>query len=145
VVVGAEVVSLPRRTTLPMIFTAVGTVPGGYNVEVNDAAGKFTVVEKEIKGKIREPMVPKPEPGISEVRSKMGEVAGETDLKRNKNLDVNVVQESGGLQSAIDKVADGIEFGLDKMGDAIAFPFKKMVDSSTIASRTRDKKAKRRN
>jgi hypothetical protein len=128
-----------------MIFTAVGTVPGGYNVEVNDAAGKFTVVEKEIKDKIREPMVPKPEPGISEVRSKMGGVAGETDLQRKKNLDVNVVQESGGLQSAIDKVADYIEFGLDKIGDGMAFPFKKMVDASTIASRTRDKKAKRQN
>ena len=145
VVVGAEVVSLPRRATLPIRFTALGTVPGNYRVEVNDAAGKFTVVEKEIKGKIREPMVPKPEPGISEVRSEMGEVAGETDLQRKKNLDVNVVQESGGLQSAIDKVADYIEFGLDKMGDGMAFPFKKIVDSSTTASKNKDKKSKRQN
>jgi hypothetical protein len=145
VVVGAEVVSLPRRTTLPMIFTAVGTVPGDYKVEVNDSAGKFTIVEKEIKGKIREPMVPKPEPSVLEVRSKVGGVAVETDLQRKKTLNVNVVQESGGLQSAIDKVADYVEFGLDKVGDGIVFPFKKMVDASTTTFKTEDKKAKRRN
>jgi hypothetical protein len=145
VVVSAEVVSLPRRTTLPMIFTVVGTVPGGYNVEVNDAAGKFTVVEKEIKGKIREPMVPKPELSVSEVRSEVRGAAIETDSQRKKNLDVNVAQESGGLASAIDKVADYIEFGLDKMGDGIAFPFKKIVDASTTISKARDKKAKKRN
>jgi hypothetical protein len=145
VVVGAEVVSLPRRTTLPMKFTTVGTVPGDYRVEINDAAGKFTVIEREIKSKIREPMVPKPEPSVLEVRSKVGRVAVETDLQREKTLNVNVVQESGGLQSAIDKVADYIEFGLDKVGDGITFPFKKMVDTSTTAFKTEDKKAKRRN
>jgi hypothetical protein len=143
VVVGAEVVSLPRRTTLPMGFTIVGTVPGDYKVEVNDSADKFTVIEKEIKGKIREPMVPRPEPGVLEVRGKVGGVEVETDLQRKKTL--NVAQESGGLQSAIDKVADYIEFGLDRMGDGIAFPFKKMMDASTTASKTGDKKAKRRN
>ncbi len=144
VVVGAEMVSLPRRTSLPMQFIALGTVPGDYKVEVNDAAGKFTVVEKEIKGRIREPMVPKPELSVSEVRSEVRGVAIETDSQRKKNLDVNIAQEPGGLASAIDKVADYIEFGLDKMGDGIAFPFKKIVDVSTTASKTRDKKAKRR-
>jgi len=143
VVMGAEVVSLPRRTTLPMIFTVVGTAPGDYKVEVNDSAGKFTVVEKEIKGKMREPIVPRPEPGVLEVRGKVGGAAVETELQRKKTL--NVVQESGGLQSAIDKVADYIELGLDKMGDGIALPFKKMVDASTTASKTENKKAKRRN
>jgi hypothetical protein len=145
VVVGAEVVSLPRRTTVPMKFTTVGTVPGDYRVEINDAAGKFTVIEREIKSKIREPMVPDPEPSVLEVRSKVGRTAVETDLQREKTLNVNAVQASGGLQSAIDKVADYIEFGLDKVGDGITFPFKKMVDTSTTAFKTEDKKAKRRN
>jgi hypothetical protein len=145
VVMGAEVVSLPRRTTLPMRFSTVGTVPGDYKVEVNDSAGEFTVIEREIKGKIREPMVPDPEPSLLEVRSKEERVTVETDLQREKTLNVNAVQESGGLQSAIDKVADYIEFGLDKVGDGITFPFKKMVDTSTTAFKTEDKRAKRRN
>jgi hypothetical protein len=145
VVVGAEVVSLPRRTTLPMRFATVGTMPGDYKVEVNDAAGKFTVVGKEIKNKIREPMVPEPEPGVLEVRSKVGGAEAETDFQPEKTLNVNIVQDSGGVQSAIDKVADYIEFGLDKMGDGIAFPFKRLVDNSTTVSETKDKKAKRRN
>jgi hypothetical protein len=144
VVVGAAVLSLLRRTTLPMTFTTGGTAPGEYKVEVNDLTGKFTVVEKVIKSKIAEPMVSNPGPVVSEVRGKMGEVEAEVGLQRKKNLDVNVVQESGGLASAIDKVADYIEFGLDKMGDGIAFPFKKIDDVSTAASKTRDKKAKRR-
>jgi hypothetical protein len=42
-------------------------------------------------------------------------------------------------------VADYIEFGLDKVGDGITFPFRKIVDTSTLASKTKDKKAKRRN
>jgi hypothetical protein len=66
-------------------------------------------------------------------------------LQREKTPNVNVVQESGGLQSAIDKVADYIEFGLDKMGDGMAFPFKKMIDSSTTASKNKYKEAKRQN
>jgi hypothetical protein len=65
------------------------------------------------------------------------------DSPPKETLQVNAVQqESGGLASAIDKVADYIEFGLDKMGDGIAFPFKKIADASTAASR--NKKAKRR-
>jgi hypothetical protein len=143
VVVGAEVVSLPRRANLPIRFTTFGSAPGYYMVEVNDAVDRFTVVEKEIKGKIREPMVPKPEPGVSEVRSVVGRAATGMDSQPKKTLEVSAVrEESGGLVSAIDKVADYIEFGLDKMGDGIAFPFKKIADASTSASR--DKKAKSR-
>lgn len=143
-VVGAEVVSLPRRATLPIKFAAFGTVPGYYRVEVNDAADRFTVVEKEIKGKVREPVIPKPEPDVSEVRSVVRGAAIGMDAQPKKALEVSAVQESGGLASAIDKVADYIEFGLDKMGDGLAFPFKKIVDASNTASKTRDKKAQRR-
>jgi hypothetical protein len=143
VVVGAEVVSLPRRTTLPMIFTTFGTAPGYYRVEVNDATDKFTVAEKEIKSKIREPMVPNPAPRVSEIRRDVSGAAG-TDLQPQKTLNVNLVRESGGPLSAIDKVADYIEFGLDKLGDGIIFPFKKIADASTSVSRGRDKKAKNR-
>jgi hypothetical protein len=143
VVVGAEVVSLPRRTALPVIFTAVGTTPGYYRVEVNDAVDKFTVVGKEIKGKIKEPVVPKPAPDVSEVRSEVGGVEAEVSLQRQKNPDVKVVRESGGLAAAIDKVADYIELGLDKMGDGMTIPFKKIADASTTSSKTRDKKAKK--
>ena len=39
----AEVVNLPRRATVPMSFTAVGTLPGDYKVEVNDSTGKFII------------------------------------------------------------------------------------------------------
>jgi hypothetical protein len=142
-VVGAEVLNLPRRANLTMGFTTFGTVPGDYTVEVNDAVDKFTVVEKVIKSEIREPMVPKPEPGVSEVGSVAGRAAMGIDSEPKKILEVNPVREgSGGLASAIDKVADYIEFGLDKMGDGIAFPFKKIADASAAASR--DKKAKRR-
>jgi hypothetical protein len=143
VVVGAEVVSLPRKTTLPMRFTTFSTVPGGYNVEVNDMADRFTVVNKENKGKVRESMVVKPEPVVSEVKTEMGEAAVEVDLQRNKNPEVKVVRGSGGVASAIDKLADYIELGLDKMGDGMTFPFKKIADASTSASK--DKKAKKRN
>lgn len=142
-VVDAEVVSLPRRTTLPLRFDTVGTLPGDYKVEVNDLAGKFTVIGKELKGKIKEPVVLRPEASDLAAGNRPGRVGVETALQQKKALNVNVVRESGGIQSAIDKVADYIEFGLDKMGDGIAFPIKKMIDVSTAAFKSEDKKAKR--
>jgi hypothetical protein len=132
-VVGAEVISLPRRTTVPMGFTTVGTVPGDYKVEVNELSGRFSVVGKELRGKIRD---------SDFFKLMAGEAAVETSLKQEQVIREHVVSPPRGVQSAVDKVADYIESGLDKMGDGIIFPFKKLADASTVF-KTEDRKTKK--
>lgn len=126
-VIGAEVVSLPRRTTVPMSFTVFGTLPGDYRVEVNESAGKFVVVGKGLR--------------VSETGGKSGGVAVETGL-RHKEVPEEGVALASGAQTAVDRVADYIESGLDKIGDGIIYPFKKLADASAVF-KAEDRKTKK--
>jgi hypothetical protein len=133
-VVSAEVVTVPRRTTVPMSFTTFGTWLGDYKVEVNELAGKFTVVGRESRGKVGDSQVSKPT---------MGGIGVETSLKQGEVPREYVPPTASGVQSVIDKAGEYIEFGLNRVGDGIIFPLKKIADISAGAFKAKDKKAKK--
>lgn len=142
-VVAGEVVSLPPRATLRMNFTVVETMPGDYEVEVNDLPGKFTIIGEDLGSKIRESEVLRAEMGNLEARFKLGLLEVGTYLKHKEALNEDVTPAPSRLQAIIDKVADYIEFGLDKIGDGMILPIRKLVDVSAAICKVRNWKAKR--
>jgi len=130
-VVAAEVVSLPRRASLPMNFTVVENRPGDYHVEVGDASGKFTILDKDPESKPVESEIFKSEIIDLETRIASGLVPVERLPEQKQSLGEGVTQSPGGLQSGIDKVADCIESGIDKMGNGIIFAIEKPVNMFT--------------
>ncbi len=124
-VITAEVVSVPPGFTLPMRASVVGAQPGDYQVEVNFATGKFTVVGNDaiddvtMKDFDMTKLDANFDRGITEVA---------VSIKPNKKPETSDVSLSIKPQNVIDKMAGYIEIGLDKLGDALTFPIKKLAE-----------------
>ncbi|HIE17186.1 MAG TPA: HEAT repeat domain-containing protein [Dehalococcoidia bacterium] len=141
-VVDAQVVSLPRKTTIPLSFAAVGGQPGYYQVEVNEATAGFTIVEPKPREVTRLGAL-EAKRGEPVQKLRQGEAPAGTTSSGRTAVSPEVVLAPGRLQATIDKIADYIEFGLDKVGDGLIFPIRKIVDVSTIVFKTRKRRAKK--
>ncbi|HEX75522.1 MAG TPA: hypothetical protein G4O12_02945 [Dehalococcoidia bacterium] len=142
-VADAEVMSLPRRATLPMSFIVVRDLPGVYKVAVGESTAKLTILGKDLESEVGESEVFKSKMNNLEARIALGLVPVERHLKQKKVLDGDITPSSGSLQSIIDKVADSIESGLDKMGDGMIFPVERMVNVFTAVFKTLNWKSKK--
>lgn len=126
-VIAAEVVSLPHKTVMLMEFQVRRTVPGKYNVAVNDSTGRFIVVGSSVENEIARLEGVKPDLSILETDI---DIHAERQIKRDqpKEFTISSVSgTSGKSRSAIDKIGSGIEFGLDKLGDAIIFSIEVVI------------------
>lgn len=139
-VVDARVVSLLKKTTIPLSFATVAGQPGHYHVEVNEATASFTIVEPKSKEVTRLSVLEmkRAEPVQ---KLKQSEVPVGTTSSGGAIVSSEVVSAPGRLQTAIDKVADCIELGLDKVGDGLTFPIKKIVNVSTVIFKSGRRKA----
>jgi hypothetical protein len=131
-VITAEVVSLPRKTVMLMEFQISRTAPGEYKVEVNDSAGRFTVVGSGIENEIAKLEGIKPD--LSRVETDVDIRGGERHKSvQQRGFSVNTASSStsGKPWSVIDKIGSGIELSLDKLGDAIIFSIEMAISPFT--------------
>jgi hypothetical protein len=132
-VITAEVVSLPRKTVMLMEFRVSMTMPGEYNVEVNDSTGKFAVTGSAIENEIAKLEGIKPD--LSGVETGVNiRAGGRRKPAQQRGFSAGTVSgsTSGKPWSILDKIGSGIEIGLDKLGDAIIFSIEIVISPFTL-------------
>ena len=127
-VVASEVVSLPRRTSLPIKFTISQALPGNYMVNANNSLATFKVIGRGIENEIAK--IDGIKPDVSDIEANFDFTTSES-IKSEKQEELiikSIASPQRRIISVIDNIGKGIEFGLDKLGDILIFPIAKLVD-----------------